>query len=435
MNENGQKRERILVVDDTPENIDILRGILKDGYAIMAATNGPKALKIAASGEPPDLIILDIVMPGMDGFEVCRQLKGNPATRDIPIVMVTALIDRESRIRGLEAGADDFVSKPVDHSEIFLRVRNLLQIKEYRDFLKSCNETLEQRVRERTAELEKAFAELKSTQELLVMQEKMASIGQLAAGIAHEINNPVGFIASNLGSLNKYGERLLEFIAALDLVFRTSRLDRQVVDELSALRVRLKIDHILKDLPQLIRESLDGADRVKGIVLDMKRFSRMDDGERKLADINQCLESTLHIVNNELKYKARITRDYAELPQILCYSQQLNQVFTNLLVNAAHAIEKQGEITVRTWQENNSANISVTDTGCGISDEIRSRIFEPFFTTKEVGKGTGLGLSISYDIVKKHGGDISVESTVGNGTTFTIRLPLNGEAGLNCGHQ
>ncbi|MBC7961979.1 MAG: PAS domain S-box protein, partial [Steroidobacteraceae bacterium] len=259
-------------------------------------------------------------------------------------------------------------------------------------------------------ELEQAYTELKETHAQMLQQEKMASIGQLAAGVAHEINNPTGFIISNLGTLRKYAERLVEFSRAQSEII--SLHGKSGEEKLAPLRTKLKIDRIIDDIPNLISESLDGADRMKRIVKDMKSFSRMDGEECKIVNLTDYIESTINIVWNEIKYKAALKRDYGELPAIKCHPQQLSQVFMNLLVNAAHAIQAQGEITVRTWQESNFVFISVADTGCGIPEKIRNRIFEPFFTTKEVGKGTGLGLSISYDIIKNHGGDISVDSAL-----------------------
>jgi two-component system NtrC family sensor kinase len=272
-------------------------------------------------------------------------------------------------------------------------------------------------------ELENALNKLKATQAQMLQQEKMASIGQLAAGVAHEINNPMGFITSNLGTLSKYTKRLSEYI---DL--QTKAIDEigteDVKRSLAEQRKKLKIDYILEDIGQLIEESLDGAERVRKIVQNLKSFSRVDEAEYKFADINECIESTLNIVWNELKYKAKVYKEYGELPLTKCYPQQLNQVFMNILVNAAQAIEKQGEIRIKTWNGDGNIYIAISDTGVGIPKDKINRIFEPFFTTKPVGKGTGLGLSITYDIIKKHNGDIQVESEVGKGTTFTIRIPV-----------
>jgi len=284
-------------------------------------------------------------------------------------------------------------------------------------------------------ELQEAYAELKQTQSQMLQQEKMASIGQLAAGVAHEINNPVGFIASNLGSLQRYGARLSAFME-----FQSQMLEEagkaDVLARVNGRRAKDKIDFILGDVEDLISESLEGCERVRQIVADLKGFSRVDQAERQLADINECLESTLNIVRNELKYKATVVKEYGEIEPLECYPQQLNQVFMNLLVNAAQAIETSGRITVRTWCEPGYVCVAVADNGRGIAPEDLDRIFEPFFTTKEVGQGTGLGLSIVYDIVtKNHHGEISVESAPGEGTVFTIRLPASGPEALKNAEQ
>jgi len=277
---------------------------------------------------------------------------------------------------------------------------------------------------ERNLQLASTCEELKSTQSQLLQQEKMASIGQLAAGVAHEINNPMGFISSNLGSLGKYTERLKTFAAAVDEALASPAMPAELRERLTASRKSLKIDFMLEDIPNLLAESVDGADRVRKIVQDLKGFSRVDAAEYSTVDLNQCLESTINIIWNELKYKAQLTREFGELPCVTCRPQQLNQVFMNLLQNASHAVENEGDIRVRTFNDDGNVFVEIADNGCGIAPEHLTRIFEPFFTTKPVGKGTGLGLSISYDIVKKHGGEISVTSEVGRGTTFRVRIPL-----------
>jgi PAS domain S-box-containing protein len=278
-------------------------------------------------------------------------------------------------------------------------------------------------VKQFICELEKAYADLKNTHAKVVQQEKMASIGQLAAGMAHEINNPMGFISSNLGTLGKYLERLDGFIQAQwDLIEMVT--DDGSTAGLREKRKALKIDYILEDGRELIKESQEGTERVRTIVQNLKSFSRVDEAECKHADINECILSTINIVWNELKYKTTLIKELGDIPLTRCHPQQINQVIMNLLVNAVHAIGKQGEITVRTWHENGSIFASVKDTGCGMTPEVVNRIFEPFFTTKEVGKGTGLGLSITYDIIKGHNGEITVDSETGKGTTFTVRLPV-----------
>ncbi len=272
-------------------------------------------------------------------------------------------------------------------------------------------------------ELEKAYEELKQTQSQILQQEKMASIGQLAAGVAHEINNPTGYIMSNLGTLQKYHHKLNEFIGFQSGIIESSS-STEAIESLKDKKKALKINYILEDIDELIKESQEGAERVKEIVMDLKSFSRVDAPEQSLADLNECLQTTLNIVWNEVKYKAEVTKDFGDIPQIKCFPQQLNQVFMNLLVNAAHAIDDQGQITIKTWADDSNVYASVSDTGCGIAEENIAKLFEPFFTTKDVGKGTGLGLSIAYDIVKKHDGDIAVHSEAGKGTTFTLNIPM-----------
>ena len=261
--------------------------------------------------------------------------------------------------------------------------------------------------------------------EQLRQSDKLASIGQLAAGVAHEINNPIGFIISNLETLKGYLEPLQQYISFTESLYRqrSTAEEQQLLDDMAA---RLDIAFILQDLPPLIAESSEGADRVKQIVFDLKDFARPDENSLKEADLNRLIQSTVNIVRNELKYVAQLDLQLGELPPLVCIPQQINQVIANLLVNAAHAITHQGSITVRSWTEAECALFSIADTGHGIPEELLNKIFDPFFTTKEVGKGTGLGLTISYDIVHKHGGEISVNSASGVGTIFTIRLPLAG---------
>jgi len=250
----------------------------------------------------------------------------------------------------------------------------------------------------------------------LYQQEKMASIGQLAAGVAHEINNPIGFISSNLGSCKKYLSKIMEYIEA------TSKYND--AEELQLLQKQLKLDFIFDDFNDLVGESIEGTNRVAEIVKNLKNFSRVDEKDQTQTDINECLENTLKVIWNELKYKTKVEKKYGKLPHILCFPKQLSQVFMNILINAAHSIKETGEITISTWHENNNIFITISDTGSGIAPNDLNKVFDHFFTTKEVGQGTGLGLSISYEIIKKHAGKIAVESNVGRGTTFTITIPV-----------
>jgi len=270
-------------------------------------------------------------------------------------------------------------------------------------------------------------ARLEEAQNQLLQSEKMASIGQLAAGVAHEINNPVGFVSSNLGSLRRYVGSLLELLAFVE------RLDTQALpaasrQELATLSRTLDLDFIREDLPQLLDESEDGLLRVKKIVQDLKDFSRVDQADWQEADLNAGLDSTLNVVMNEVKYKAEVRKQYGRLPPVRCIAAQLNQVFMNLIVNAAHAIPERGEIVLATAAHGDWVSVEVRDDGCGMTQELQRRIFEPFFTTKPVGQGTGLGLSLSFSIVQKHGGRIELESNPGQGSCFRLWLPVRGPA-------
>jgi two-component system NtrC family sensor kinase len=277
---------------------------------------------------------------------------------------------------------------------------------------------------ERNQQLADTCEQLKSTQSQLLQQEKMASIGQLAAGVAHEINNPMGFISSNLGALGKYTERLKTYSVAVDEALASPNMPSELRERLAASRKSLKVDFMLEDIPNLLAESSNGAERVRKIVQDLKGFSRIDAAEYAVVDLNQSLESTISIIGNELKSKARLITEFGDIPAVTCLPQKLNQVFMNLLQNAAQAIESEGDIRVRTSCDSDNIYVEISDNGCGIAPDHLGRIFEPFFTTRPVGKGTGLGLSIAYDIVKMHGGEISVTSKIGQGTTFRVRIPL-----------
>jgi PAS domain S-box-containing protein len=648
-----------LVVDDDPNDLKLLcRFLSDDGYRVESASDGLDALGKAVSLNP-DIILLDVYMPGVNGIEICRRLKKLEETRHIPVISITGMSDMETKIECLEAGANVFISKPVNAAEMLIKVRNLIRLRDFENIkMKSdlmaetisvvekikrqwedsmdcisdivvladadsrvirCNKALcsllglgyediishnwpdllseggfsgvrdfpesgeichdsgrwftvgiykingslrdssslatvitlhditeskqtqealkiseeyfrsfmessqdcvanlskdglflsmndaglrlqgfdtagdvagmrltdtvmsdkapveaailnsgagevtsvrymsrdglggelwwdakltpvmdidgsvrslllvarditeqkrsEEALNQKNLELEKAYAELKSAQSRILQQEKLASVGQLAAGIAHEINNPMGFIISNINTLNKYLAKIWRYVGTLEGVAAPGR-------EIEEERKTLKIAFIREDTGSLIAESLEGAERVKKIVQDLKSFSRLDEAEYKFADINAGLESTINIVWNELKYKVSMVKQYGELPLTKCNPGQLNQVFMNILVNAAQAIETSGEIFLKTWSEDRKIYILISDTGCGMPHETMEKIFEPFYTTKDVGKGTGLGLSIAYDIVKKHNGDIRVESEIGRGTSFTIIIPV-----------
>jgi signal transduction histidine kinase len=283
--------------------------------------------------------------------------------------------------------------------------------------------------------------DLRTIQMQLLQSEKMSSIGQLAAGVAHEINNPTSYVSSNLKTLGSYFDSLSSVVNGYEaLLIRvkeelrgriSSELLSDRVDAVESTKEEMDLTYILTDIPNLINESRQGTERIRDIVVDLKNFAHPGKEAFEHADIVKNIESTLNVVWNELKYKATILKDYGELPPVMCMPQQLNQVFMNLLVNAAQAITDKGEIAIKTRHLDGHVEITIGDTGCGIPKVNISRIFNPFFTTKEVGKGTGLGLNVAYNIVKKHNGTINVESQVGLGTTFTINIPVcqNGSGG------
>jgi signal transduction histidine kinase len=287
----------------------------------------------------------------------------------------------------------------------------------------------EKALRQYQADLEKLVTErtmqLSATKDQLVQSEKLASIGQLAAGVAHEINNPIGYVFSNIGTLEGYLSSLFTLLDAYE-VAESTFTDPAMLAGMKALRQKIDLAFLKEDIPLLMGESKEGISRVKRIVQDLKDFSRVDSTQEwQWADLHQGIDSTANIVANEIRYKADVVKEYGDLPEVECLPSQLNQVFMNLLVNSAHAMgEARGRITIRTGVVGDTVWLEFSDTGSGIPEEIRQKVFDPFFTTKPVGKGTGLGLSLSYGIVQKHHGQIELRSEVGKGSTFRITLPV-----------
>ena len=283
-----------------------------------------------------------------------------------------------------------------------------------------------ERVQRRNEEIEKAHGALQSAQAQLIQSEKLASVGQLAAGVAHEINNPIGFIMSNLGTLKTYAELMSRLIAGYRQLadgVRADNVDKNALEELAKLEEDEDIEFVLEDIVELMADSIQGTVRVKDIVQGLKSFSRVDEAKVSDEDLHAGLEATLKVVANEIKYKCEVVKAFGDLPPVPCNLAQVNQVFMNLLVNAAQAMESQGTVTITTSSDEQFAYVEIRDTGSGIPEDKIGSIFDPFFTTKPVGSGTGLGLSISYGIIQDHGGSIEVQSEVGKGTAFTVKLP------------
>jgi signal transduction histidine kinase len=284
----------------------------------------------------------------------------------------------------------------------------------------------EQALQQRLHELEAVNAKLADMQLHLLQTEKMASIGQLAAGVAHEINNPIGFVRSNLSTLKRYAADLIGVVGRYEAAEEAlGNAHRDAFTSVNTLKAETDIAYTLSELPSLLDESLEGIERVRKIVQDLKNFSRSGDTDFQWADLTQGLESTINIVWNQIKYKAELRREYQPLPQVHCVASQINQVLMNLLVNAAQAIDQQGVITVRTGADAQEVWIEVEDTGCGMTGEQMKRIFEPFFTTKPPGQGTGLGLAIAWRVMERHHGHIDIQSEPGRGSRFRVRLPID----------
>ena len=426
----------ILVVDDTPANLAILSEALNDAdFEVAIATDGELAIS-QAKLSLPSLILLDVMMPGMDGFETCRRLKGSKVTKNIPIIFMTALSDSIDKVKGLSLGAVDYVTKPFQEAELIARVRTQLK-------LYHLTEHLEHQVAERTAEVEQALQQLQLSQVQLVQSEKMAALGKLVAGVAHEINNPLNFIHANLNHMEEYTQIFLNFIELYQKNYPNP------VDDIQEQAEDVNLSFIRSDVIKILASMKIGTKRIREIVLSLRNFSRIDEAEFKAVDIHEGIESTLIVLQHRFKVKPKgpeiqLIREYDKLPLVECYSGLLNQVFMNILANAIDSLEeanakladqqiqdRPNKIIIRTSIiDTESVQIMVIDNGCGIPENIRPYIFDPFFTTKPVGKGTGMGLSISYQIItEKHKGQLKCFSEVGQGTKFVIQIPIH-QSGL-----
>ncbi len=408
---------RVLAADDEEGVRALIEGTLEDepDIEVRCVSSAAEALDCAQEYSP-DVVLTDLAMPNMDGFELTERLLAMDLSFQV-LVLSGHLDSDEDANRGLQAGIVGYVDKPFSPQDLLINVRAAGRNR--------------RRWLAQKREMEEMNQQLQLQQQHLLQSEKMASIGQLAAGVAHEINNPVGFVMSNVGTLREYIatlRKVLDLYQELDQAFdaRDAQKLRTLRSRIKAVRDEEDLSYILADVDELLGESKDGCERIRDIVLNLKSFARADDAQLKEADINEGIEATLKIVWNELKYKCTVHKDLNPLPLVRCYMGQLNQVFTNLLVNASHAIEDKGEITIHTEATDEHIVIQVSDTGSGIAPEHAAKLFDPFFTTKEVGKGTGLGLAIAHGIVQTHNGTIDVESEVGKRTTFTIRLPIRG---------
>ncbi len=422
--------QRVLVVDDTTANLEVLSEMLVEaGYLVATAIDGERALKRVQT-HPPDLILLDVQMPGINGFETCQQLKSNPVTASIPVIFMTALADTESKVAGFGLGAVDYITKPFQAQELLARVHTHLQ-------LHHMTKHLEQIVAERTLALQTALDQLHQSQLQLIQSEKMSALGNLVAGVAHEINNPLGFLAGNLAPAQDYIHDLLELLNLYQAELP------QPSETLRATIERIDLEYLREDLPKLLASMQGGIDRIQHISNSLRTFSRADSDRPILCDMHEGIDSTLMILKHRLKSnenrpEIQVIRNYGEISEIECYAGQLNQVFMNILVNAIDALEEASEkrgfadleanpnqIIIQTQQKDQWVQIRIYDNGIGMSEEVKRRSFDHLFTTKLVGEGTGLGLAISRQIVvEKHKGTLEVESELGKGTEFTIQIPI-----------
>lgn len=487
---NGKLLDRgiILIVDDTPTNLgSVLDFLSVSGFTVWVARSGASALKKVEYSQP-DLILLDVLMPGMDGFETCENLKANNLTRDIPVIFMTALDDTESKLKGFNVGGVDYITKPLQHEEVLARVithlnlRNLTkklqtQIVEREraqadlqvltqelearveartmELLKT-NECLQQEVAERklaeaalqvsearerqkALQLEQSLQELNQVQNQLIQSEKMSALGQLVAGVAHEINNPVNFIYGNLSYALDYSKTLAHILNLYQKQYPNPP------EEIQAEIAASELDFIKDDLPKMFQSMYLGAERIREIVLSLRHFARQEGFEMSSANLHEGIDSTLMILHSKLKSRSdcppiQVVRDYSpNLPQVQCYPGEMNQVFMNVLANAIDAIDEWNshrspeEIKANPsviWistevTPGNCVIVRIRDNGPGMSEDVRRHVFNPFFTTKPPGKGTGIGLSISWQIVvEKHKGNLECISTSGRGTEFDIKIPI-----------
>jgi signal transduction histidine kinase len=419
----------VVVAEDNVEMRRLLAFLIGREFRVRPCRNGREALE-AARERPPALVVTDVMMPEMSGTELCRALKGDPATRGVPVMLVTSKAEREMKIEGLELGAEDYVTKPFHPRELLARVRALVRMRELQQEIAERNASLERSNRE----LAEALRDLKEAEVQLVKAERLAAVGELSAGVAHEVNNPLNFARNSLSTLATYVDDvrgLLQRVSELDLADR-AKLAAQL-EALEHQKTELGFDELAAGLAELVAIVTEGLDRTSRLVSDLRDFAAPHRGGRTLVDVGVGLRSTLQLLGHRLRQAgARVELALAEpLPHVEGDAGALNQVFLNVLKNAAEAIEGQGggTIHVHARAEGAALAVCIRDEGPGINSEALARLFEPFFTTKEPGRGTGLGLSMSRRIVEEHGGTIEVASEPGAGTAVTIRIPIGPAAG------
>ena len=422
----------ILIVDDTPDNLRLLSAMLTaQGYEVRKALSGKMALT-ACQMLLPDVVLLDINMPQMNGYEVCRQLKSDEKTSGVPVIFISALDDVLDKVKAFDVGGVDYITKPFNGTEVLLRIENQINLR-----------WLQIKLQEKNLLLQQALDDLKAAQVQQIQNEKMAALGQMVAGIAHEVNNPISFIYGNLDYTHQYVQSLVSLIEVYQEEYPqpTNKIQQIIQDT--------DLNFVTEDLQKLMGAMYRGVDRIRSMVSALQNFSRHDEAQMKQVDIHQGIESTLVMLQHRLKETEtrpaiHIVKEYGRLPLATCYASELNQVFMHLLNNAIDALDKQGnraahrgtfkdkvpqfqpQIRISTQSlPDNRIRISIADNGEGIDEEVLSRLFDPFFTTKPVGEGSGLGLSISHQIVvQKHKGMLNCTPLPDEGAEFAIEIPI-----------
>ncbi len=388
----------VLIAEDDSVSRRLLQAHLERwGHAVTAAADGGEAWRLFQAGSFP-LVISDWMMPALDGPDLVRRIRACPRPGYVYVILLTARSEKSDVVQGMEAGADDFVTKPFDREELRVRLRQGERIVQLEHSLAAQNRAL------------------REAQAALVQSEKLAGLGRLAAGMAHEINNPLAYVTNNLAVLRR---DMGDALAVLD-AYREGR-----PAEAARMAEEMDLAFFRDNFGRTCDKSQEGLQRVRDIVQNLRDFARLDEAEFKEADLNAAIASAVEVLRHEVKVKdIRLETNLGPLPPLLCHPGKLNQVFLNLLLNAVDASQAGGVVAVRSRAEaDGGIVVEIQDQGCGIPPEHRSRLFEPFFTTKPVGQGTGLGLSVSFGIVRDHGGTIEVDSEVGRGSTFRIRLP------------
>jgi signal transduction histidine kinase len=412
-------RPRVVFADDSLAQRLMVPSILGDGYDVVTVSDGLAALA-AIRGVRPEVVIADLEMPGLNGVELLRLVKADPERRRTRFLLATA--HQRAALAAMQAGADDYLTKPYAPEE--LRARVMAAVRSFRMYLE---------LERQQEELVQAHAASRRLELELHQAQKLEAVGRLASGIAHEINTPIQFIGDNTRFLDDAFRGLADVLREHEATLAALKPPLETRARLERMAREADLAYLLEQAPRAIERTLEGVRRVATIVRAMKEFAHPDQKEMVATDLNRALEATLEVARNEYKYVANVETELGALPKVLCHAGDVNQVFLNLIVNAAYAIGdavkgtgRRGKIRIRTSEEGGAVTATIGDDGSGIPEAIRDKIFEPFFTTKPVGRGTGQGLAIARSVVEQHGGKIWFESEPGKGTAFHVRLPING---------